>query len=307
MRRPESGGISRPGAGRLRARSTRDSLVETLGLTGRLGPSPAAPALLAAPAAGVVRAVHVQVGDRVARGAGVAELEVPELAADARQKTAAAEQAEREAARQQQLLADGITSARQAEEAAADARQAAAAAAAARELLARTRVRSPIAGGCRTCWCSEGSGSTPAGRWRRSCRPTRSTWRRRCRRPSLRRLRTGLPADVAAGGRHRRVRGPARRARAGRGFAHQRGRGGDPRAQSRRPAASRRGRHGARARLGVRTGVLVVPGLGASCSPGDSSVVFVVGPDSVAHQRVRDARRSRREGGPRSRETSRDG
>ena len=123
----------------------RDSLVETLTLTGRLEPRPGGAALLAAPAAGVVRAVRAQVGDRVARGATVVELEVPELAAEAAQKAAAAAQAEREATRQQQLLADGITSARQAEEAAANAGQAAAAAAAARDLLARTRVTSPVA------------------------------------------------------------------------------------------------------------------------------------------------------------------
>jgi multidrug efflux pump subunit AcrA (membrane-fusion protein) len=63
----------------------RDSLIETLALTGRLEARPGGAALLAAPAAGIVRAVRAQVGDRVARGAVVVELEVPELAADAAQ------------------------------------------------------------------------------------------------------------------------------------------------------------------------------------------------------------------------------
>jgi multidrug efflux pump subunit AcrA (membrane-fusion protein) len=127
----------------------RDSLAETLALTGRLEPRPGGGALLAAPAAGVVRAVRAQVGDRVARGAVVVELEVPELAADAAQKAAVAAQAEREAARQAAAPGRRITSARQAEEGAANAGQTAAAAAAAHDLLARTRSRARSPAGFR--------------------------------------------------------------------------------------------------------------------------------------------------------------
>ena len=90
---------------------TRDSVIEELALTGRLAARPGGAALLAAPAAGVVRAVRAQIGDRVTRGRTLIELEVPELVAEADQRASAAAQAEREAARQRRLLADGISSA----------------------------------------------------------------------------------------------------------------------------------------------------------------------------------------------------
>lgn len=124
----------------------RDTIRDELVLTGRLGPKPGGSALLTAPAAGVISSVNVQVGARVKRGAELVTLDVPELAADARQKEAAAAQAEREAARQQRLLNDGVTSQRAVEEAAAAAGQATSAAEASKALLARTRVRAPLSG-----------------------------------------------------------------------------------------------------------------------------------------------------------------
>ncbi|HET7426086.1 MAG TPA: hypothetical protein VFJ50_03545, partial [Gemmatimonadales bacterium] len=86
----------------------QDSMVETVRLTGRLGARPHGAADLMAPAAGVVRELRGQIGDRVARGAVLMLLDAPDLAADAAQKSAAAEQAAREARRQRQLLADGV-------------------------------------------------------------------------------------------------------------------------------------------------------------------------------------------------------
>src|SRR3954452_8820122 len=65
---------------------SQDSVVERLTLTGRLAARPGGAAVLAAPAAGVVQSLRVQIGDTVRRGQLVAELDVPELAADARQK-----------------------------------------------------------------------------------------------------------------------------------------------------------------------------------------------------------------------------
>jgi RND family efflux transporter MFP subunit len=124
----------------------RDTVRDELVVTGRLAPKPGGSALLTAPAAGVVSAVHAQVGARVRRGEELLLLEVPELAADARQKEAAAAQAQREAERQARLLSDGVTSKRAAEEAAAAAGQAASAAEAAKTLLERTRVRTPLSG-----------------------------------------------------------------------------------------------------------------------------------------------------------------
>jgi membrane fusion protein, multidrug efflux system len=124
----------------------RDTVRDELVLTGRLGPRPGGSALLTAPSAGVVTTVLAQVGRRVHRGDRLLVLDVPELAAESRQRDAAAGQAQREADRQARLLNDGVTSTRQAEEAAANARQAVSAAEASRALLARTQVRAPLSG-----------------------------------------------------------------------------------------------------------------------------------------------------------------
>jgi RND family efflux transporter MFP subunit len=262
----------------------RDSLVESLTLTGRLEARPGGSALLVAPAAGVVRTVRVQVGDRVARGATVAELDVPELSADARQKTTAADQAEREAARQRQLLADGITSTRQAEEAAASAQQAVAAAAAARDLLARTRIVSPIAGRVQTVLAQRGE-QVDAGKPLIQIVAS-DTLDLVVPVPAadLRRLSPGQEAAVVQEGDtvtisgHLAALAPGVDSLTNAGTAVVR----IPNSGGRlHPGASAT----AKVRLGIHREVLVVP-RSAIVLAGDSSVVFVVGTDSVAHQRV---------------------
>lgn len=261
---------------------TRDSMVETVALTGRLEAPPGGAALLSAPAAGVVRAIRVQVGDRVPRGGLVAELDVPELATDAEQKAAAAAQAAREAARQQQLLADGITSARQAEEAAAAARQAASAAAAARNLLARTRVTSPVAGRVQEVMVQPGE-RVDAGRpLAQVVSPDTLDLAVPVPAPELARLRLGLPAEVIQDGDSAAVPGWLAAlapgvdtlTNAGEAVIRVPNRGGHL-----HPGAAAT----ARVRLGVRRSVLIAPD-SALVLAGDSTVVFVVGADSVAHQ-----------------------
>jgi RND family efflux transporter MFP subunit len=259
----------------------RDSLAETLTLTGRLEPRPGGAALLAAPAAGVVLAVRAQVGDRVAKGATVVELEVPELAAEAAQKAAAAAQAEREAARQQQLLSDGITSARQAEEATANAGQAAAAAAAARDLLARTRVISPVAGRVQEVMVQRGERVDAGRALAQVVAPDTLDLAVPVPAPELPRLKTGLPVDVVQDGDTATVRGWLAALAPGVDTLTNAGE-----AVIRVPNRGDRLHPGAtataRIRLGVRHDVLVAPD-SALVLAGDSTVVFVVGPDSVAH------------------------
>jgi membrane fusion protein (multidrug efflux system) len=261
----------------------RDSLVETLTLTGRLEPRPGGAAVLAAPAAGVVRAVRAQVGDRVARGAPVIELEVPELAADAAQKTAAAAQAERESARQQQLLADGITSARQAEEAAASASQAKAAAAAANDLLTRTRITSPLTGRVQEIMVQRGERVDAGRALAQVIAPDTLDLAAPVPAPDLARLRTGLAAEVVQDGDTTRMTGWLAAlapgvdtvTNAGEAVIRIPNRGGRL-----HPGATAT----ARLRLGVRHDALVAPD-SALVLAGDSTVVFIVGADSVAHAR----------------------
>ena len=261
----------------------RDSLAETLALTGRLEPRPGGAALLTAPAAGVVRAVRTQVGDRVARGSVVAELEVPELASEAAQKAEAAAQAQREAARQQQLLSDGITSARQAEEAAAAARQAAAASSAAHDLLARTLIRSPLAGRVQEIMVQRGERVDAGAALAQVVSPDTLDLAVPVPAPELGRLRTGLAVEVVQDGDTAAARGWLAALAPGVDTATNAGE-----AVIRVPNRSARLHPGAsataRIRLGVRTGVLVAPD-SALVLEGDSTVVFVVGPDSVAHAR----------------------
>jgi membrane fusion protein, multidrug efflux system len=263
---------------------SRDSLSETLDLTGRLEPRPGGGALLAAPAAGVVRSVRRQVGERVTRGTVVVELEVPELEADAAQKAAAAAQAEREAARQQQLLSDGITSARQAEEAAASARQATAAAAAARHLLARTQVTSPVAGRVQEVMVQPGERVDAGGPLAQVLAPDTVDLAVPVPASELARLRTGLPVDVVQEGDTSSVRGYIAALAPGVDTLTNAGeaviRVPNPAARLHPGAAAT-----ARIHLGVRRDVLVVPD-SALVLAGDSTVVFVVGPDSLAHART---------------------
>jgi membrane fusion protein, multidrug efflux system len=261
----------------------RDSLAETLVFTGRLEPSPGGAALLTAPAAGVVRAVRVQLGGPVARGTVVMELDVPELAADAAQKTEAAAQAERESVRQQQLLSDGVTSARQAEEAAATARQARAAASAAQDLLGRTVIKSPLRGRVQEIMVQRGERVDAGATLAQVVAPDTLDLAVPVPAPDLGKLRTGLPVEVVQDGDTAVARGWLASLAPGVDTATNAGeaviRLPNPRGRL-YPGASAT----ARIRLGVRTGVLVAPD-SALVLQGDSTVVFVVGPDSVAHAR----------------------
>ena len=271
----------------------RDTIIETLTLTGRLAARPGGAALLTAPAAGVVRTLALQIGDHVGRGEVVAELDVPELAADSRQKETAAAQAEREATRQTQLLADGITSARQAEEASAAADQAKAAAKAARDLLSRTRITSPLAGEVQQVMVQRGE-RVDAGRELAQvvasdtldlivAVPARQ----------LPRLRLGLPALIRQEGDSTPAVG--RVAAMAPGVDSLTNAGG---VIVRVPNTKHRLRPGAAAsaevHLGRKAGVLAVPD-SAIVLAGDSAVVFVVGADSIAHQRA--VRRGAQAGG----------
>ncbi|HZM26089.1 MAG TPA: efflux RND transporter periplasmic adaptor subunit [Gemmatimonadales bacterium] len=262
----------------------RDSIVEQATVTGRLEARPGGAALLAAPAAGVVRAVVAQVGDRVRPRQVLLELEVPELVADAEQRASAAAQAQREAERQQRLLADGITSARQAEEASAAARQAQTAAIAARNLLTRTRVSSPIAGRVQQIYVQRGErvdagkplaqviagdtldlvGAAPVA--------------------TLGRLRQGQNAMIAQEGDSTRYRGWVAALAPGVDSATG---AGQVVLRVPNPDGALRAGAGAQGwiRLGVRHDALVVPD-SAIVLQGDSSTVFVVGRDSVAHART---------------------
>jgi len=285
--RRESGGDAAEAAVRVPVglgNVVRDTIVETLELRGRLAARPGGAVLLTAPAAGVVRTLDVQIGDRVPRGGIVAVLDVPELVADAKQKETVALQTEREAARQRQLLADGIASARHTEEAVAAADQASAAAAAARDLLARTRIRSPLSGQVAEVLAQRGERVEEG-------RPlvrvvTSDTLDLIAPVPAreLPRLRTGLPALV-----HQEAdSSPAY------GTVIALAPGVDSLTNTgglviRVPNGRRRLRPGvaasAEVHLGTKKGVLLVPD-SAIVLAGDSAVVFVVGPDSIARQRI---------------------
>jgi|KBSSwiStaDraftv2_1062776.scaffolds.fasta_scaffold41749_2 RND family efflux transporter MFP subunit len=135
---------------------TTDTLTDAVPVVGRLSPTPGGSALLTAPAPGVVSKVLVQVGAPVRPGATLIELSVPELTQNARGLAAAADAAEKDAKRQQELLVQGLTSQRQAEQRAAEAVAARAQASAAASLLARAHVRSPISGAVQRVMVHEG-------------------------------------------------------------------------------------------------------------------------------------------------------
>jgi multidrug efflux system membrane fusion protein len=262
----------------------RDSISETLQFTGRLSARPGGEVELTAPAAGVVRSVAVQIGDQVGRGAVVAVVEVPELSADAAQKTAAASVAAREAARQQQLLTDGITSARQAEESEAASRQAAAAARAAGALLARTRLVSPLAGRIQSVSVQVGARVEAGAPIARVVAVDTLDLSLAVPASALRRLRPKMIADISEDGAATTVEGfvagiaPGVDSFTGTGTAVIR----IPNANGTlHPGAAAT----ARLRLGLRRDVLIVPD-SALVLAGDSSAVFVVTADSVAHQRM---------------------
>jgi len=261
----------------------RDSISETLTLVGRLTPVPGGSALLSAPTDAVVRAVRAQVGERVASGQVLIELEAPELVTQAQSLRAAAEAAEADLARQRELFEQGITARRQLEEREASATSARAAAAAADRLLARTRVASPIAGGVQRVLVQPGervSASQPLvevvnGRGLdlvASAAPA-----------ELARLVVGLPASVTAeaGGEA----SPARVHAIAPGVDSLTGAGAVVIRVGSAGGGLRPG-SGATARvtLPVERGVLVVPD-SALVLVGGTLNVFVIGADSVAHAR----------------------
>jgi len=259
----------------------RDSITEELALTGRLAPRPGGSALLAAPAAGMVRAVRVQIGDRVARGRTLIELDVPELVAEAEQRTSAAAQAEREAERQRRLLADGITSARQAEEAEAAARQAATAASAARDLLARTRIASPIAGRVQEILTQPGERVDAGAALAEVIASDTLDLVAAVRAADLRRLRTTMAASITEEGGSSPH--PGWIAALAPGIDSATGAGEVVLRVPNRDGTLHAGAGAVgRVRLGVRRNALVVPD-SAIVLQGDSAAVFTVGPDSVAH------------------------
>lgn len=281
---PESSSLARTRVPVSVAAVVRDSIRDELVLTGRLSPKPGGSALLTAPAAGVVSSVNAQVGARVRRGDNLLILDVPELAAEARQKDAAAAQARREAERQARLLADGVTSQRAAEEAAAAARQAISAAEASKALLERTRVRAPLAGRVQAVRAQRGERvdagtplaevidvdtldlhlAVPAGRLAGlhaglsvSVVQEGDTTSHEAR---IWAVAPGVDSVTNAGEAVVRVPNPGGRLLAGAGAT-------------------------ARVLVRVEPGALIVPD-SAVVLAGDSSAVFVVGRDSIVHQRI---------------------
>jgi membrane fusion protein (multidrug efflux system) len=262
----------------------RDTVRDELTVTGRLGPKPGGSALLAAPAAGVVSSVRATVGSRVRRGDELLVLNVPELEADARQKAGAAAQAQRQAERQARLLSDGVTSNRAAEEAAAAANQAASAAEAARALLERTQVRAPLAGRVQTVRAQRGERVDAGAPLAEVIDVDTLDLHVAVPANRLARLRSGMPVSVVQEGDT--ATHPARIAAVAPGVDSLSNAGEVvirvPNLDGRLLAGA-----GATARilLGVEPQALVVPD-SALILIGDSSAVFVIGPDSIVHQRV---------------------
>jgi len=124
----------------------RDTMPMIVDVVGVLRPSPGHAALLTAPVAGTIRRAVAQVGEHVAAGTLLVDIDAPELAANAERTALAAEVAAQDARRQQSLLDQGVTARRTVEEKDAQARSAQAEATAAGAMLARASVRSPIAG-----------------------------------------------------------------------------------------------------------------------------------------------------------------
>jgi RND family efflux transporter MFP subunit len=262
----------------------RDTIRDELVVTGRLGPKPGGSALLTAPAAGVVTSVRAQVGARVRRGDDLIVLDVPELAAEARQKEAAAAQAQREAERQARLLRDGVTSVRAAEEAAAAARQAAVAAEASNRLLARTEVRAPLTGRVQSVRVQRGErveAGTPLAEVIDIDTLDLHVAVPAARLPPL---RAGQQVAVTQEGDtlpHRAeiwAVAPGVDSLTNAGEVVVRVPNGDGRLLAGAGAT-------ARIQVGVLSGMLVVPD-SALVLAGDSDAVFVVGADSIVHQRI---------------------
>lgn len=263
-----------------------DTIADQVRLTGRLQPRPGGSAVMTAPAPAFVRDVRVQVGEAVQRGELLVELEAPDLAATAREQSAAADLAERDAARQDELLQKGITSQKKAEEARAAAVSARAQASAAEAALGRLRVTSPLGGVVQSVPVQRGervdAGATIAQVVNADTLDLVAPAPAR----DLARLHRGDSARVTSEGVAAAV--PARVAalapavdsltNAGQVVVRIPNRKGPLRAGAGATAVVTVGRH---------AGALVVPD-SAIVVQGDSLAVFTVGPDSIAHQqRVR--------------------
>lgn len=261
----------------------RDSLVEEITLTGRLMPTPDGSALLSAPAAGIVQGVAVRVGGRVHRGEVLMQLDVPELTAAARQQAGTLAQARREAERQRQLLADGVTSRRQAEVADAAAQAAETAHLSAGRLLAQTRIRSPITGRVQRVAVRQGERVDAGALLLEVIAPDTLDLDVAVPVDQLTRVHIGQLAGVEVAGDS--ATHPARVAAIAPGVDSLTN-AGRILIQVPNPSGSLRAGAGAVAhvRLGVRRDVVLVPD-SALVAAGDREAVFVVGADSVAHQR----------------------
>lgn len=262
----------------------RDSILDELAVTGRFAPVPGGSARLAAPAAGVVALLPVQIGSRVGRGTVVAEIIVPELAARALSQSATAAQARRETERQRQLLADGVTSRRQAEEAATAARTTEAEARASNQLMAQTRVRSPIAGLVRRVGVRLGERVDAGALLVEVLKVDTLDLITAIPSDPLPRVHRGQSAWVQAEGVPNPVEGRIAAVAPG---VDSLTNAGEVVIRVPNPDGALRAGSGATGRiaLGARRGVLVVPEAALALA-GRRPVVFVVGGDSVAHQRI---------------------
>jgi RND family efflux transporter MFP subunit len=260
-----------------------DTIEDAVTVVGRLSATPGGSATLTAPAPAVVQKVLVQIGSRVGNGASLVELDAPELLTSARSLAAQADIAERDATRQQELLRQGITSQKQADERAADATAARSAAAAAQALLARTHVRSPIAGTVQEVSVHPGERVEAGATLVAVINATTLDLLAQVPAADLARLREGATASVVQDGDSVAVDGrvaalaPALDSLTNSGQAVIRF--PNPHAALRPGAAAT-----ARIRLGKPRPALVISD-SALVVIGDSLSVFVVGPDSVAHAR----------------------
>jgi RND family efflux transporter MFP subunit len=261
-----------------------DTVTDVVTVVGRFTATPGGSALLTAPAPAVVRSVPAQLGARVRQGTLLVELDAPDLLASARTATAQAELAERDAARQKELFAQGITSQKQADERAAAATSARAAANAAGALLARMRVRSPIAGAVQQVAVHPGERVDAGATLIEVINSATLDLLAQVPAAGLARLRAGQPALVLPEGAPSGAPGKvAALAPAVDSLTNS----GQAVIRVPNPGGELRAGAGATARIvvGAPRRALVIPD-SALVVLGDSLSVFVVGPDSVAKART---------------------
>ena len=261
-----------------------DTITDVVTVVGRLQSVPGGSALLTAPAPAVVRSIPVQLGTRVRAGALLVSLDAPELAASARQAAAQAELAERDAARQQELFRQGVTSQKQADEKAAEATGARASAGAAAALLARTQVRSPIAGAVQQVMVHQGERVEAGASLVEVINNATLDLLAQVPAADLQRLRPGAPAVVL-------IEGVTASSAPGRVTAlapavDSLTNAGQAMIRVPNPLGALRAGAAATARIvaGATRRALIVPD-SALVVVGDSLTVFVVSTDSVAHAR----------------------